>query len=65
MPDVLRENPHFKLLNAQRGYVRCTVRTGSGDPTTRVLLYVTSPGDPGSTEASLITEAAHPALQPA
>ncbi|MGH9152277.1 MAG: alkaline phosphatase D family protein, partial [Acidimicrobiales bacterium] len=62
---VLRENPHFRFFNAQRGYVRCTVTPGQWRADYRVLPYVTSPGAPASTRASFVTEAARPGLQAA
>ena len=62
---VLRENPHFRFFNAQRGYVRCTVTPGQWRADYRVLPYVTSPGAPASTRASFVTEAGRPGLQPA
>lgn len=61
---VLRENPHFKFFNAQRGYVRCTVTDREWRADYRVLPYVTSPGAPASTRASFVTEAGRPGLQP-
>ena len=62
---MLRENPHFKFFNAQRGYVRCTLTDQSWQADYRVLPYVTSPGGPVSTRASFVTEAGRPGLQPA
>jgi alkaline phosphatase D len=59
---VLRENPHFKFFNAQRGYVRSTVTEREWRADYRVLPYVTTPGAPVSTRASFVTEAGRPGL---
>lgn len=62
---VLRENPHFRFFNAQRGYVRSVVTEREWRTDYRVLPHVTSPGAPVSTRASFVTEAGRPGLQPA
>ncbi|MEC1537038.1 alkaline phosphatase D family protein [Bacillus sonorensis] len=56
-------NPHVKLYNAQRGYVRCTMTPKQLLAEFQVLPYVTRPGASVSTYASFLVEAGRPGLQ--
>ncbi|MFY0758595.1 alkaline phosphatase D family protein [Metabacillus dongyingensis] len=56
-------NPHVKLYNAQRGYVRCKMTPQQLQADFQVLPYVTRPGSPISTFASFVVEAGNPGLQ--
>ena len=58
----LRENPHFKFFNGQRGYVRCTVTPERWTSDFRVVPYVSRPGAPISTRASLVVENGRPGI---
>lgn len=59
----LAANPHMKFYNQQRGYVRCTVNEREWRSDYRVVPYVTSPGAPVSTRASLVVESGVPGVQ--
>ncbi|WLR53024.1 alkaline phosphatase D family protein [Bacillus tianshenii] len=59
---VLNENPHIKFFNNQRGYVRCHVTQQSWQTDFQVVPYVTKPGAPISTRASLVVEDGKPVL---
>ena len=61
---VLAANPHLKLFNDQRGYVRRTVTPERWQADYRVVPYVSRPGAPVSTRASFVVEAGRPGLQP-
>ncbi|MEC1262836.1 alkaline phosphatase D family protein [Bacillus swezeyi] len=56
-------NPHVKLYNAQRGYVRCKMIPKHIQADFQVLPYITRPGAPVSTYASFVIEAGRPGLQ--
>ena len=62
---VLSENPFLKFLNAQRGYVSCSVTPERWTADYRVLEYVTRPGSPISTRASFVVEDNRPGVKPA
>jgi alkaline phosphatase D len=53
---VLAENPHIKFFNAQRGYVRCSIKPDSWQTDYRVLASVSKPDEPISTRASFVVE---------
>ncbi|WFA04085.1 alkaline phosphatase D family protein [Bacillus sp. HSf4] len=56
-------NPHVKLYNAQRGYVRCTMTRSHIQADFQVLPYITRPGASASTYASFVIEAGRPGLE--
>lgn len=56
-------NPHVKLYNAQRGYVRCRLTPRQLEADFQVLPYITRPGAPVSTYATFSIEAGRPGLQ--
>ena len=62
---ILRENPHVRFFNGQRGYLRCTVTAGRLTTDFRVLEYVKLPGSPVSTRASFVLEHGRPGIQKA
>jgi len=57
---VLRENPHIRYFDNQRGYVRCTLTPEEFRADYRVLPYVNRPGAPVSTVASFVIEDGDP-----
>ncbi|UYQ66016.1 alkaline phosphatase D family protein [Streptomyces peucetius] len=59
----LAANPHMKFFNGQRGYVRVTVDRERWTSDFRVLPYVTRPGAPISTRASVVVEDGVPGVQ--
>ncbi|OAH12680.1 alkaline phosphatase D family protein [Streptomyces jeddahensis] len=59
----LAANPHMKLFNSQRGYVRVHVDRERWTSDFRVLPYVTRPGAPISTRASVVVEDGVPGVQ--
>ena len=59
----LRENPHMRFHNAQRGYLRCEVTPGQWRTDYRVVPYVTRPGAPLQTAASVYVSAGVPGIQ--
>lgn len=61
--EYLAANPHMKFFNAQRGYVRVNVDRDRWRSDFRVLPYVTRPGAPVSTRASLVVEDRVPGVQ--
>jgi len=61
----LKENPHLKFENQQRGYAVCTVTRRSWRTDFKILPYVVTPGAPISVRASYVTEAGRPGLQEA
>jgi alkaline phosphatase D len=60
---ILEENPHIKLFNNQRGYVRCTVTPDTWKSDYRVLPYVSRPDAPISTRATLQLDNQNPGLK--
>ncbi len=59
---LLRENPHIKFINSQRGYVSTRIGRDQMRADFKVLPYVTAPGAPVSTRASFVMEAGRPGL---
>jgi alkaline phosphatase D len=59
----LAENPHIKFCNAQRGYVRCQLTPTQMRTDYRVVSYVSRPGAPIGTRASIHLEAGRPGIQ--
>ncbi|USK36784.1 alkaline phosphatase D family protein (plasmid) [Bacillus sp. F19] len=53
-PVILKENPHTKFVNNQRGYVRCKLTQETWQADFMVVPYVSRPGAPISTRASFI-----------
>jgi alkaline phosphatase D len=53
----LQENPHMKFHNSQRGYVRCELTPTSWRSDYKVVPYVSRPGAPLHTAASVHIEA--------
>lgn len=62
---LLRDNPHVKFYNEQRGYVRCTLTPRQWRSDYRVVPFVTRPGAPVGTRASFVMEAGRPGVSPA
>jgi alkaline phosphatase D len=60
---ILEENPHIKIFNGQRGYVRCRLTPELWHADYRVLPYVSEPGAQIYTRASFAVEAGRPGLQ--
>ena len=58
----LRENPHVKLHNKQRGYVRTQFTADQLRADFRVVPYVSKPGAPVETLASFAVEDGKPGL---
>lgn len=59
----LAANPHMRFFNSQRGYVRVRVDRDRWTSDFRVLPYVTRPGAPVSTRASVVVEDGVPGVQ--
>ncbi|MEU6058127.1 alkaline phosphatase D family protein [Streptomyces sp. NPDC047097] len=59
----LAANPHMKFFNGQRGYVRVHVDRDRWRTDFRVVPYVTRPGAPVSTRASVMVEDGVPGVQ--
>jgi alkaline phosphatase D len=59
----LGENPHLRFHNVQRGYGRCELTPGGWRTDYRVVPYVTRPGAPVTTRASVYVEAGEPGIQ--
>lgn len=59
----LRENPHMRFHNAQRGYCRCQLTPTTWRADYQVVPYVTTPGAPIQTAASVYVEAGVPGIQ--
>jgi alkaline phosphatase D len=55
--------PHIKYYNVQRGYVRCQVTPDLWRTDFKVLPYVSRPGAPIRTDATLVVENGRPGLQ--
>lgn len=55
-------NPHVKLYNARRGYVRCTLTPAELTSEFKTVPYVLRPGAPIATAARFVTEAGRPGL---
>jgi alkaline phosphatase D len=62
---VVRENPHIRFTNNQRGYVRTRFTGESVVADFRVVQAVTAPGSPVSTRASFVVPDREPGLNPA
>lgn len=62
---MLAENPFVKFRNGERGYVRCAVQPGQWQADYQVVEYVSRPGAPLVTRASLVVEAGQPGIKPA
>ena len=54
--DWYRENPHLKMFNARRGYVKVSLSQELCQADYRVLPYVSKPGAPIATHSSWIVE---------
>jgi alkaline phosphatase D len=57
-------NPHVKLFNNQRGYVRHIVRPDRWQADFRVVQKVSTQGSPIKTRQSLVTELTNPGIVP-
>lgn len=55
-PVILKENPHTKFVNNQRGYVRCQVTQQTWQSDFMVVPYVSRPGAPITTRATFKIE---------
>ncbi|MBM7786892.1 alkaline phosphatase D family protein [Tenggerimyces flavus] len=62
---ALRQNPHYKFFNGQRGYVKCAVTPELWKADYRVVPFVYEQGAPISTRRSFVTEAGNPGLEDA
>ncbi len=62
---LLAANPHMSYYAKRRGYVVLTLTPTHARADYCTLAYVTRPGAPLATGASLITQAGHPGLHPA
>lgn len=60
---LLRENPHIKYGNFQRGYVSCTITPRQWISDFRVVDRVTVPNGTVSTRAKLLVEDGHPGIR--
>lgn len=58
-------NPHMKLYDGRRGYVRVTLGRGAAYADFRTVDVVTTPGSPVATTASFVVDAGSPGLEPA
>jgi alkaline phosphatase D len=63
LPQLLAENPFVKFHNTERGYVRCEVTPQQWRSDYRTVSYVTRPGSPITTRASLVVEDQRPGPQ--
>ncbi|MEV6229457.1 alkaline phosphatase D family protein [Saccharopolyspora shandongensis] len=61
----LAENPHVRLYNNQRGYIRTKFTAGELRADYRVVPYVSKPGAPVETLASFVIEDGKPGLNKA
>jgi alkaline phosphatase D len=59
----LAENPHMKFHNVQRGYARCELTREQWRTDYRVVPFVTEPGAPIRTRASVYVEAGRPGVR--
>lgn len=59
----LAENPHLRFHNAQRGYGRCELTRSWWRTDYRVVPYVSSPGAPVTTRATVHVSAGEPGIQ--
>jgi alkaline phosphatase D len=62
---VVRENPHIRFTNNQRGYVRTRFTGESVTADFRVVDAVRTPGSPVSTRATFVVPDREPGLNPA
>ncbi|WP_435102227.1 alkaline phosphatase D family protein [Halarchaeum sp. P4] len=60
---VIRDNENVHYYNNKRGYVRCTLTPEEWTTEFRTVDYVTKPGAPVRTDATLTVEAGSPGLQ--
>ena len=60
---LLRENPHIKYCNFQRGYVSCTITPQQWISDHRVVDRVTVPNGTVSTRAKLLVEDGRAGIQ--
>ncbi|RZU23877.1 alkaline phosphatase [Streptomyces sp. BK239] len=60
----LTANPHMRLYDGRRGYVRVGLDREAARADFRTVSAVTTPGAPLSTAASFVTEAGNPGLVP-
>ncbi|MDH2393199.1 alkaline phosphatase D family protein [Streptomyces sp. HNM0663] len=59
-----RANPHMRLYNGRRGYVKVTLGERLAQVDFRAVTHVTTPGGQVGTIASFVTEAGNPGLEP-
>lgn len=60
---ILAASPHARFLNQQRGYIHCTVSRGRMTSDYRVVPYVSRPGAPIATRATMVVEDGRPGLE--
>lgn len=58
----LAENQHMRFHNVQRGYARCELTPEQWRTDYRIVPYVSEPGAPVSTRASIYVEAGRPGI---
>jgi alkaline phosphatase D len=61
---VKDENPGVRFVNAERGYVRCTVTPDTWRSDFQVVPFITRPGAPVVTRASFVVESGRPGVTP-
>ncbi|WBB70743.1 alkaline phosphatase D family protein [Micromonospora sp. WMMD812] len=61
--NLLAANPHLRMVNNERGYVRCTLTPQQWRADYRVVPYVTTPGAPVSTRASFVLTDGNPRME--
>jgi alkaline phosphatase D len=59
------ENPGVRFVNAERGYVRCTVTPDAWRSDYRVVPFIERPGGPVVTRASFVVESGRSGVAPA
>ncbi|MFJ3534728.1 alkaline phosphatase D family protein [Streptomyces sp. NPDC090109] len=62
---LTQANPHLRFFNGRRGYTKVSLGRERARADFRTVPYVTTPGAPVTTAASLVTEAGNPGLTPA
>ena len=58
--ELMAENPTVRFHNAERGYVRCTVRPENWRTDFQVVEDITKPGAPVVSRASYVVESGRP-----
>lgn len=61
---MLRDNPFVRFVNAERGYVSCTVTEGQWKSDYQVIEFVDRPSAPLITRRSFVVESGRPGAEP-